>query len=65
MRSSLLEIPLFAISQANNIGLQLADIVTTIVCLHTSKEPAISDLYQKLHRRIYSWKDNYGKINKS
>lgn len=61
MSTSILEIPMFAISQAHNIGLQLADIVTTIIGLHASGTVEISDLYQPLHQQIYTWKDNYGK----
>ena len=61
MRSSLLEIPLFAISQADNIGLQLADIVTTIIGLYAAGEPGIKELYAHLHRLFYTWKDNYGR----
>lgn len=61
MRSSILEVPMFAISQANNIGLQLADLVTTIIGIYASGEPGISQIYNLLHRRFYTWKDNYGK----
>lgn len=60
MRSSILEVPLFAISQANNIGLELADLVTTIIGIHASGDVRIGELYEMLHRRFYTWKDNYG-----
>lgn len=61
MRSSILEIPMFAISQANNVGLQLADLITTIIGIYASGEQGITDVYNLLHRQFYSWKDNYGK----
>lgn len=61
MRSSILEVPMFAISQANNVGLQLADIVATIIGIYAEGSYCIDDLYHKLHRRFYTWKDNYGK----
>lgn len=61
MRSSILEIPMFAISQANNVGLQLADLVTTIIGIYASGEQGISDIYTQLHRQFYTWKDNYGR----
>lgn len=61
MRSSILEIPMFAISQANNVGLQLADIVTTIIGIYASGEHGVSEIYSSLHRQFYTWKDNYGK----
>ncbi len=61
MRSSVLEIPLFAISQANNIGLQLADLITTIIGMHVEQRREITDLYNELHKRFYTWKDNYGR----
>ena len=61
MRSSILEIPMFAISQANNVGLQLADLVTTIIGIYATGEPGISDIYNLLHRRFYTWQDNYGR----
>lgn len=62
MRSSILEVPMFAISQANNVGLQLADIVTTIIGIYASGEQGITEIYDMLHRQFYTWKDNYGKI---
>ncbi len=61
MRSSILEVPLFAISQANNIGLELADLVTTIIGLYAAGEPGVMDIYNILHKRIYTWKDNMGR----
>ena len=61
MRSSILEVPMFAISQANNVGLQLADLVTTIIGIYATGESGVSDLYNQLHRQFYSWKDNYGR----
>lgn len=61
MRSSILEVPLFAISQVNNIGLELADLVTTIIGVYACGEHGIAELYSKLHRRIYKWQDNYGR----
>ena len=61
MRSSILEVPLFAISQAYNVGLQLADIVTTIIGIHAEGNNKVEDLYNQIHEQLYSWKDNYGR----
>lgn len=61
MRSSILEVPLFSISQANNIGLELADLVTTIIGLYAAGEPRVKEIYNILHKRIYTWKDNMGR----
>lgn len=61
MRSSILEVPLFAISQAYNVGLQLADIVTTIIGIHAEGNYQIEELYNQIHGQLYSWKDNYGR----
>lgn len=61
MRSSVLEIPMFAISQAHNIGLQLADLVTTVTGIYAAGKFDISEIYNKLHRLFYNWKDNYGR----
>lgn len=63
MRSSILEIPMFAISQAKNIGIQLADIVTTIIGLRVTEFPEIMPLYSQLEDCFYSWKDNAGRTH--
>lgn len=65
MRSSILEIPMFAISQAYNVGLQLADLVTTIVGIHAEGHDLAEDLYKQLHSQFYTWKDNYGNMMSS
>ncbi len=61
MRSSILEVPMFAISQANNVGLQLADLVTTIIGIYATGESGIAAIYSQLHSLFYTWKDNYGR----
>ena len=63
MRSSILEIPMFAISQAKNIGIQIADIVTTIIGLRVAEFSPIMPLYSQLEDCFYSWKDNSGIIH--
>lgn len=63
MRSSILEIPMFAISQAHNIGVQLADLVTTIIGRYVAGEENTYYLYERLKSCFYCWKDNSGRVN--
>jgi hypothetical protein len=49
---SIVQTPLFAISQAQNIGLQLADLVTTIIGLRFSSHPDIAPIFANLKRSI-------------
>lgn len=56
---SIVQTPLFAISQAQNVGLQLADLVTTIIGLRFASHQAIAPVFSNLKRSIpsYEWSD--------
>lgn len=54
---SVVKTPFFAISQANNIGLQLADFVTTVVGLRFCSYVPIDPFFSGLKKAIVSWKD--------
>jgi hypothetical protein len=58
---SILKTPFFAISQAQNIGLQLADFVTTIIGLRFESCPHVQPYFELLKRCIYSYTDNSGR----
>src|SRR5262245_43054505 len=47
--------PFYAISQANNVGLQLADLVTTVISLKYAGNGKIEPYYRRLRRAIPSW----------
>lgn len=49
---SILQTPFFAISQAQNVGLQLADLVTTVIGLRFSSHKQIAPYFAKLRRCI-------------
>lgn len=49
---SIVQTPFFAISQAQNVGLQLADLVTTIIGLRFASHAAISPVFLSLKRSI-------------
>jgi len=55
---TIVKTPFFAISQANNIGLQLADLVTTIIGLRFSSHQGIEPFFGKLKHSIISWRDS-------
>ena len=57
----ILKTPFFAISQAQNIGLQLADFVTTIIGLRFESCPHIQPYFDSLKRCIYAYTDNSGR----
>jgi hypothetical protein len=46
--------PFYAISQANNIGLQLADLVTAVISLKFAGSEAIAPYYARLRRAVPS-----------
>jgi hypothetical protein len=57
---SVVDTPFFAISQAQNIGLQLADLVTSIIAMRFASEERITPYYKLLKRSIYRWKGDKG-----
>jgi hypothetical protein len=52
---SILKTPLFAISEAQNVGLQLADVVTSVVGLRFAGSPVVNAYWNKLKSAIYRW----------
>ena len=56
---SIVKTPFFAISQSQNIGLQLADFVTTVVGLRFSSHPQGARYFHQLKPCLYSY-DNQG-----
>jgi hypothetical protein len=59
--TSILKTPFFAISQAQNVGLQLADFVTTIIGLRFESSHAIQPYFDFLRKCIYSYTSDDGK----
>jgi hypothetical protein len=53
--NSIIHTPFFAISQAQNVGLQLADFVTTIVGLRFSSHPDIAPFWYLLKDTFFSY----------
>jgi hypothetical protein len=53
--NSIIQTPFFAISQAQNIGLQLADFVTTIIGLRFSSHPDIAPFWYMLKETFYHY----------
>lgn len=62
---SIVKTPFFAISQANNIGLQLADFVTTVVGLRFSSNAFVDPYFSTLKKGFVSWHDekNHGEVS--
>jgi hypothetical protein len=58
---SIVKTPFFAISQAHNIGLQLADFVTRIIGLRFAACADIQPYFDHLKHGIYSYQDNRGR----
>jgi hypothetical protein len=57
---SIVQTPLFAISQAQNVGLQLADLVTTVIGLRFASHADIKPIFENLRRSIPSYENNAG-----
>lgn len=57
---SIIQTPLFAISQAQNVGLQLADLVTTVIGLRFASHQEIKPIFASLKRSIPSYQNNTG-----
>jgi len=60
--NSVLKTPFFAISQANNIGLQLADFVTTIIGLRFESCAHIQPYFDLLKPCIYAYMDGERRV---
>lgn len=64
MRSSILDVPFFAISQADNVGIQLADLITTIIGRYAQMNSSgvhneeVQRLFDALN--FYSWQEKPG-----
>jgi hypothetical protein len=57
---SIVQTPFFAISQAQNVGLQLADLVTTIIGLRFASHEGIAPIFANLKQSIPSYEQNGG-----
>lgn len=53
--NSIIQTPFFAISQAQNVGLQLADFVTTIIGLRFSSHPQIRPFWDVLKETFFAY----------
>jgi len=58
---SVVKTPFFAISQANNIGLQLADLVTTVVGLRFTSSSTIDPLFARMSKALATWQNEDGR----
>jgi hypothetical protein len=55
--------PFFSISQANSVGVQLADFVTAIIGLRFSGIHSVQPFFDSLQNSIYRYKNNDGSWN--
>jgi hypothetical protein len=62
---SIVRTPFFAISQAHNVGLQLADLVAAVIGLRFSSNRSIAPYYAKLRKAIPSWPSGRGEFRVS
>jgi len=62
---SIIKAPLFAISEAQNVGLQLADVVTTVVGLCFAGSAEVKPYWNKLKPAIYRWPTGAGRMGSS
>lgn len=60
---SVLQTPFFAISQSQNVGLQLADLVTTVIGLRFSSHKAVDPYFAKLKECIPYYEINGRKVS--
>lgn len=60
---SILKTPFFAISQSQNVGLQLADLVTTVIGLRFSSHPQSQPYFEILKRCFFSYENNGRRVN--
>ena len=59
--NSIIQTPFFAISQSQNVGLQLADFVTTVIGLRFSSHPDIAPFWNLLREAFYSYQLTNGR----
>jgi hypothetical protein len=59
---SIVKTPFFAISQAQNVGLQLADFVTTIIGLRFASSSDVTPYFTALKKSIFHYRDNDGRL---
>lgn len=52
---NIVKTPFFAISQAQNVGLQLADVVTSVIGLKFARSSSIEPYWQRLKPAFYNW----------
>lgn len=57
---SVLDTPFFAISQAQNVGLQLADFVTTLIAMRFEGREEVKGMYGDLQKVVFRWEDPPG-----
>lgn len=57
---NIVKTPFFAISEAQNVGLQLADVVNTVIGLKFSGNKDIEPYWQMFKPAFYTWKKNDG-----
>lgn len=55
-----LDTPFFGISQSQNVGLQLADLVTTVIGMRFERNPNGGEFFKLLKPCIYRWQDPPG-----
>jgi hypothetical protein len=60
---SIVKTPFFAISQSQNVGLQLADLVTTVIGLRFSSHPRARPYFEILRRCFFSCEDRGHRIS--
>lgn len=58
---SIVQTPFFAISQSQNVGLQLADLITTVVGLRFSSHKAVDPYFAKLKECIPHYESSGGR----
>jgi Protein of unknown function (DUF3800) len=60
---SIVRTPFFAISQSQNVGLQLADFVTTVIGLRFASNGYIDPYFQRLRKAIPAWDGNGHRVS--
>jgi len=60
---SILKTPFFAISQSQNIGLQLADFVTTVIGMRFSSHPHSKKYFEMLNKCFYFYQYNGRRVS--
>lgn len=60
---SIVKTPFFAISQSQNVGLQLADFVTTIIGLRFSSHPQADVYFNALKKCFFNYKEGHHQVS--